>query len=70
MGLSEGKWGKIGVNRADIPSRLAIIKINETFGETGCVDKSLLKSSLVSQKTRFVTFGLLFLGGHEGPCLW
>ena len=43
-GVSQGKWDKIGVERAPIPSAKAIIRIAGTFSETGCVDKNLLKS--------------------------
>ena len=38
-GLDEGKWKKIGVNRANIPCLQTILDINKTFNETGCIDK-------------------------------
>ena len=51
QGVSSGKWGKIGLERAPVPSRQAIIKINKTFDETGGVYKTLLKSSTKRIKT-------------------
>ena len=43
-GVASGKWDKIGVDRAPIPSKQSIITITETFTETGSVDKHILKS--------------------------
>ena len=40
----EGKWGKIGVDRADVSSRKAIEKVNKLFDATGSVEKRNLKS--------------------------
>ena len=42
-GVAEGKWSKVGIEKAPTPSHTAIDKINKTFDETGCVDRSLLK---------------------------
>ena len=41
-GINEGKWGKVGMERVDLPSRATIIRVNDTFDETGCVDRTLL----------------------------
>ena len=49
-GIRDGKWGKVGLERADLPSRGTIIRINDTFDETGCVDRTLLKSTLKRKK--------------------
>ena len=38
IGINEGRWGKIGLGKAEIPSHKTIISINEHFDETGCVD--------------------------------
>ena len=54
-GVSSGKWGKIGLERAPVLCRQAMIKINKTFDETGCVDKTLLKSS--TKRIETVTIG-------------
>ena len=43
-GVSKGRWGKFGVDRSPVPSQRAITDINAVFNETGCVEKTLLKS--------------------------
>ena len=53
-GVAAGKWDKIGVDRAPIPSRQTIENINKLFDDTGCVEKHMLKS-LKRQKEKGVS---------------
>ena len=43
-GVAGGKWDKIGVDHAPIPSRQTIENINKLYDDTGCVEKHMLKS--------------------------
>ena len=51
--IAAGRWDKVGVDRAPLPPRTTIININRVFNETGCVDKTILKS--FSKRTKRVT---------------
>ena len=55
LGIDEGRWGKVGLEKADIPSINTIKSINEHFNKTGRVDQVLSQGGNQKRKKRVVT---------------